>query len=140
MAHYEEPLDETKEIFETVISNAELNRFIDFKLLVNNKQKTVYVPPIKASDLLRHMTNYDVIIVINEAIFDQLDEEQKTMVAEECIAGVHFDTEKDKIVISKCDVQTYSGFLRKYGYEKYEVLHESIKTLYNVQNEEEAEA
>lgn len=140
MARYEEPFDDTKEIFETAISNAELSRFINFKLLINNKQKVIYNPPIKATDLVRHMTNYDVIIVINEHIFEQLTDEQKIMVAEESIAGIHFDTEKDKIVMNKFDVQTYSGVLRKYGYEKYEVLKESIKTLFTVQNEEEAEA
>lgn len=34
---------------------------------------------------------------------------------------------------------TFSGFLRKHGYEKYEVLLESIKTLYDAEKEEQAE-
>jgi hypothetical protein len=139
MARYEEPFDDTKEIFENVISNADLSRFINFKLLINNKQKEIY-KPIKANDLVKHMTNNDVVIIINERIFEQLNPEQKVMVAEESIAGVHFDAEKDKINFTKGDIQTYSGILRKYGYDKYEVLHESIKTLYNVEREEEAEA
>jgi len=139
MARYEEPFDDTKEIFENVISNADLSRFINFKLLINNKQKEIY-KPIKANDLVKHMTNNDVVIIINERIFEQLTDEQKVMVAEESIAGVHFDAEKDKINFTKGDIQTYSGILRKYGYDKYEVLHESIKTLYNVEREEEAEA
>lgn len=139
MARYEEPFDDTKEIFENIISNADLSRFINFKLLINNKQKEIY-KPIKANDLVKHMTNNDVVIIINERIFEQLNPEQKVMVAEESIAGVHFDAEKDKINFTKGDIQTYSGILRKYGYDKYEVLHESIKTLYNVEREEEAEA
>lgn len=139
MARYEEPFDDTKEIFENIISNADLSRFINFKLLINNKQKELY-KPIKANDLVKHMTNNDVVIIINERIFEQLNPEQKIMIAEESIAGVHFDAEKDKITFTKGDIQTYSGILRKYGYDKYEVLHESIKTLYNVEREEEAEA
>lgn len=34
---------------------------------------------------------------------------------------------------------TFSGLLRKYGYDKYEVLRESIKTLYDADKEEQAE-
>jgi hypothetical protein len=34
---------------------------------------------------------------------------------------------------------TYSGLLRRYGYEKYEVLTESIKTLYDAAKNEAIE-
>ena len=46
----------------------------------------------------------------------------------------------EKVIITKGDVVTYSGLLRKYGYDKYEVLRESIKTLYNAEKEETIEA
>jgi hypothetical protein len=91
----------------------------------------------KANDLIKHMTNNDIVIVINETIYDKLNLEQKIMVTEEALAGVHYDNEKEKVIITKGDVITYSLLLRKYGYEKYEVLRESIKTLYNVEKEEE---
>ncbi len=58
------------------------------------------------------------------------------MVAEESLAGVSFNYEKDKLDIKKGDVHTFSGFLKKYGHDRYEVLRESIKTLYNVKQEE----
>ena len=83
------------------------------------------------------MTNNDVVIIINENVYDKLTDDQKIMVTEESIAGIHYDDEKEKVIITKGDVQTYSGLLRKYGYEKYEVLRESIKTIYNAEKEEE---
>ena len=49
---------------------------------------------------------------------------------------MYFDTEKDKLEIKKGDVETFSGLLSKYGYDRYEVVRESIKTLYNVEKEE----
>jgi hypothetical protein len=85
------------------------------------------------------MTNEDIIILLNEQIFEQLDEEQKLMVVEELIARIYFDNEKDKISIVSPDVNTFSLLLRKYGYDKYEVLHESIKALFSQETETEAE-
>ena len=139
MARYEEPFDDTKEIFENIISNADLSRFINFKLLINNKQKELY-KPIKANDLVKHMTNNDVVIIINERIFEQLNPEQKIMIAEESIAGVHFDAEKDKITFTKGDIHTYSGILSKFGTEKYLKLCELIKLIYSQENDVEADS
>jgi hypothetical protein len=85
------------------------------------------------------MTNNDVVIVVNETIFDRLETSQQHMVAEEATAGIHYDLEKEKLIITKGDITTFSGLLRKHGYEKYEALRESIKTLYDADKEEKAE-
>lgn len=138
MAKYLEPFDETKEIFNTVFEAQMLDRYANFKVLADNRQKDIY-KVFKANDLVKHMTNNDVVIVINETIFDALPDDLKQMVAEEATAGIHFDLEKDKLIITKGDVQTYSGLLRHYGYEKYEVLTESIKTLYDAAKNEAIE-
>jgi len=136
MAKYLEPFDDTKEIYNQVITKANLDLNVSIKILVDNRQKDIY-RVFKANDLIKHMTNNDIIIVINETVYDRLTEEQRIMVTEESLAGIHFDNEKEKVIITKGDVQTYSGLLRRYGYEKYEVLKESIKTIYNAEKEEE---
>lgn len=135
MAKYEEPFDDTKEIFEGVILNAELDRYVNIKLLSDNKSKTI-TKVVKANPLLKFETKNDLYIFVNEQIFEQLEDWQKVIVAEEALAGVYFDTEKDKLEIKKGDVETFSGLLSKYGYDRYEVVRESIKTLYNVEKEE----
>ena len=38
MAKYEEPFKDTQEIFEEVIRNSDLDRYVSIKLLVDNKQ------------------------------------------------------------------------------------------------------
>ena len=52
------------------------------------------------------------------------------MAADEIIAGIHYDNEKDKLIITQPDIKTHSGVLSKYGYDRYEVLQESIRTLF----------
>tara|TARA_R100001510_G_C7633072_1_gene191656 strand:+ start:745 stop:1164 length:420 start_codon:yes stop_codon:yes gene_type:complete len=135
MAKYEEPFKDTQEIFDEVIRNSGLDRYINIKLLVDNKQKKKVAKPYKSPNLLKHETKNDVYIIINELIFEQLETWQKLMVAEEAIAGISFDTEKDKLEIKTGDISTFSGLLKKYGYERYEVVEESVKTLYNVERE-----
>jgi hypothetical protein len=138
MAKYTEPFDETREVFEKVITRQMLDLNVNFKILADNRQKDIYKIR-KADDLVKHMTNNDVVIVVNEAIYDKLDSTQQHMVAEEATAGIHYDLEKEKLIIKKGNVTTFSTLLRKYGYDKYEVLLESIKTLYDADKEEQAE-
>ena len=138
MAKYTEPFDDTKELFEEVIIKQQLDLNVNFKVLADNRQKDIY-KIFKANDLVKHMTNNDVVIVVNETIFDRLETSQQYMVAEEATAGIHYDLEKEKLIITKGDITTFSGLLRNHGYEKYEALRESIKTLYDADKQEKAE-
>ena len=136
MAKYEEPFEDTQSIFNGVIQLAELDRMINIKLLTDNKSKTI-TKLKKADELLKYESGgNDLYIFINEEIFLQLEDWQQLIVAEEALAGVYFNSEKDKLEVKKGDVETFSGLLQKYGYERYEVVRESIKTLYNVEKEE----
>jgi hypothetical protein len=77
---------------------------------------------------------------LNEKIFEQLTPEQRRIVVEESLAGIHYDTENDKLVITKADVVTFSGILSKYSFDVWNVLQESVKTLYNAEKQAEDEA
>lgn len=136
MANFEEVFEDTQELFNTFVDQIDNLREVNIKILANNRLKEIG-KVIKASDLLKHMTNEDVIILLNETLFEQLSDEQKEMVIEELTAQIYFDSEKSKITIIKPDVNTFSLLLRKYGYDKYETLHESIKALF-AQAEENA--
>ena len=138
MSRYEESSNDIKLIFNEVLIKAGLNDVINVKCLCDNRQKTIFKLQ-KTTPLLKFETNNDIYIIVNEKVYDQLDNFQKYMVAEESVAGISFNFEKDKMEVRKSDVQTFSGFLRNYGYDKYEVLCESIKTIYNKEQEEEAE-
>ena len=75
------------------------------------------------------MTDYDVIIQVNEPIFDQLQEDQKEYVVKDLLACIIYDMEKDKLSIAQPDVTTFSGVLRQYDIDTYLGIKESIVTL-----------
>lgn len=138
MAKFEEVFQDTQSLFNNFMSQIDNLSGVNIKILAQNRLKEIG-KVVKANDLVKHMTNEDIIILLNEQIFEQLDGEQKLMVVEELIARIYFDDEKDKISIVSPDVNTFSLLLRKYGYDKYEVLHESIKALFSQEAETEAE-
>ena len=128
MAKFEEVYQETTDIFKTHITNSNIPQFIKIKLLSNNTIKD-FGTVTKSQDIVKFMTDYDVIIQINETIFDQLEEEQKEYVVKDLLAHIVYDMEKDKLSISPADVTTFSGVLRQYNIDTYLGIKESIVTL-----------
>jgi hypothetical protein len=138
MAKFEQPFEDTKAIFDGLIVNADLDRNVTIEVLVNNRQKEIY-KLVKTNDLTKYKTNVDVFVVINETVFDQLGDVQKVIIADEALAGIHYDMEKDKLVISKTDFSTFSGLLQKYGAEQCIELKELIKLIYSQERNSEVE-
>lgn len=138
MSKYEESSSDINLIFNECLIKAGLNDVVKVKCLCDNRQKTIFKLQ-KSNPLLKFETNNDVYIIVNEKVFDQLVDWQRHMVAEESIAGISFNFEKDKMEIRKGDRHTFSGLLRNYGYDKYDIVCESIKTIYNKEQEAEAE-
>lgn len=139
MAKYREPFEDTEELFKTVLSETGLERLVNVTVLSQDNLKEI-TKVSKANDLIKHMTQYDVVVLINEIIFDQLTDDQKRIVVEEAISHISYDSENDKLSISKPDFVAHSGVLRKFGFETLQTLRESIKALYQAQKEEEDES
>ena len=139
MAKFEEPFEDTQDLYNEVIKAAGLDQYVNITILVNNKAKELFKIN-KANDLLKHRTGDDIIIVLNEKIFEGLTEEQRRIVIEESLASIHYDMENDKLIITKPDVVTFSGVLAKHTFDKWEALRESIKTLYAAEKQVEDEA
>tara|TARA_R110000824_G_scaffold339530_1_gene526056 strand:- start:4091 stop:4543 length:453 start_codon:yes stop_codon:yes gene_type:complete len=128
MAKFEEVYEETIDVFKTHITKSNIPSFIKIKLLSNNTLKD-FGSVTKSQDIIKFMTDYDVIIQINEPIFDQLQEDQKEYVVKDLLAHVVYDMEKDKLSIAQPDVTTFSGVLRQYDIDMYIGIKESIVTL-----------
>lgn len=128
MAKFEEVYEETLDVFKTHITKSNIPSFIKIKLLSNNTLKD-FGSVTKSQDIIKFMTDYDVIIQINEPIFDQLQEDQKEYVVKDLLAHVVYDMEKDKLSIAQPDVTTFSGVLRQYDIDMYIGIKESIVTL-----------
>ena len=128
MAKFEEVYQETIDVFKTHITKSNIPSFIKIKLLSNNTIKD-FGSVTKSQDIIKFMTDYDVIIQINESIFDQLGEDQKEYVVKDLLAPIVYDMEKDKLTIVQPDVTTFSGVLRQYDIDMYIGIKESIVTL-----------
>jgi hypothetical protein len=138
MANYLEVSEETKKVFGSVLDNTSIPKFVEFELLSNNKQKFLY-KIMKLNDLVERLTDgINFVVVINEEIFDKLTPEQQKIALDECLAGISVN-ENDVISLEKPDFSTYAGVLQKYGHEDIIVLHESIKSLYDVKKQKEEE-
>jgi hypothetical protein len=143
MAEFYEPHEDTMSIFNGVIGNKDLARTVRIAIRSNNRQKEIYTVQ-KSSELMKAETNKEVYIVVNELIFEKLEEIHQVLVAEEAVTAIVYDFEKDKLSLKKGDVGltkrgAFSGILEKFGSDMYNVVQESIKTLYNAKQEEEKE-
>jgi len=138
MARYEEPFEDTTDLYNKYIERAGITQFINITVLTNNKAKDIYKVN-KANELLRYRTGDDIIIVINENVLDKLDEADKEMIIEESISSIHYNLEKDKIEITRPDVVTFSGILSKHGFDKWNRVRETIKLIFESEKQTENE-
>jgi hypothetical protein len=129
MAKFEEVFEDTLELFQKHIDESSIPKFLKIKILSNNNLKKDFGVVSKSQDIVKYMTDYDIIIQVNEPIFDQLENTQKEYIVSDLLAQIVYDMDKDKVSIVKPDVNTFSGVLRKYGIDTYLSIKESISVL-----------
>ena len=139
MAKYEAPYDDTLDLYNQLIERAGLSNYLNITILVDNKQKKITAVK-KCSESEKYKTGDDVNIIINQTLLDQLQPDQIQIVMEESLAGIHYNTEKDKLETTNPDVITYSGVLAKFGFDKWNVVRESIITLQQAEKQQEDES
>ncbi len=138
MATFLEALEETTNLFDDLIIKAQLKQFVKFKILVNDKLKEIGKVG-KANDITKHLTDIDVVVVVNEQIFEQLEPSQKMIIAEELLAGVSFNQENGKVTINKPDFITFSGIAVKYGIENVAKTKDLISLMFKQKEDAEAD-
>ena len=129
MAKFEEVYEDTLTLFQKHIDQTSIPRMVKIKILSNDAIKKEFGKVSKTNDIVKFMTDYDVVIQVNEPIFDQLDDKQKEYVVRDLLAQIVYDMEKDKISIVSHDITTFSGVLRNYDIDTYLSIKESIITL-----------
>ena len=137
MAKFEEVYEDTMKLFNLHIGDSNIPTIVKIKVLSNEGIKELPGKVSKAADIVKFMTKYDVIIQINEPIFDQLGDEQKDYIVKDLLAQIYYDMDKDKLNILKPDVSTFSGVLRQYDIDQYLGIKDSIASLIAKKKEEE---
>ena len=136
MAKYEQVFEDTQAIFSQKILDAGLDRYMTVIILATNQSKKIYNIQ-KANEITSFRTGDDVYIFVNDLIFEQLTPEQQNIIAEEAVGEISFDTEKDKILITKANFAANEKIIDKYTYDVLKVVRESVKSLYQKRKEEE---
>ena len=130
MAKFDELFDDVQEVFDNAVNRTTLERQVKIKIVANDKLKEIY-KVVKTNDLTKYLSDdIDVVIIVNQVIFDQLEDDMKDIVADEALAYINFDPEKDKVTLGKTDLNTFTPILKKYGFEAYEQVQEVIKSLF----------
>ena len=131
MAAWADPSDETiKDITEVLISTG-LDNAVDTKIIANNDQKGKVITLKKAQPFIKFAFGYELIVIINEDIYDELPTLQQRLCIEEALSGAYHNGEN--LVVGQPDLKTFHGFLDKHGYDQFKVLEESVKSLYDAQ-------
>jgi len=123
-------LKETEDLFSNVLDATSIPKSIRFELIASNDMKEVGKVS-KANEILKYMTEIDIVVLINETIFDRLGDDQKKMVIEELLAQVFWDSNSGKIKLIKPDVNTFSLLIKKYGIDFYLGVKDSIASVLN---------
>lgn len=123
-------LKETEDLFSNVLDATSIPKSIRFELIASNDMKEVGKVS-KANEILKYMTEIDIVVLINETIFDKLGDDQKKMVIEELLAQVFWDSNSGKIKLIKPDVNTFSLLIKKYGIDFYLGVKDSIASVLN---------
>lgn len=135
MSKYKVPFESTTDLYSQAMLTAGLTGNVTITVSSLDTSKDIYKVK-KTSDWEKYRTGDDVVIFLNEKIFDKLPEPQRVLVVEESLASIVYDIENDKILINKPDVITYSGLLRKHTFETWNIMRESVKSLYALEKVE----
>ena len=101
---------------------------VEFKLLHNPQLKEAYELK-KQSDLVSYLADgINMVLIINEDVFDKLTDEQKKILLEEALNGILVN-DSDKIIVEKPDFSTHTGILQKHGVETMVSLKETVKAI-----------
>jgi hypothetical protein len=129
MAKFEEVGEDTIALFNTHIEKSYIPRNVKIKIVSNDKIKKEFGKVNKAQDIVKFLTDYDVVIQINEPIFDLLEDVQQEYIVRDLLSQISYDMDKDKINIIQHDINTSSVVLRNYTIDTYLSIKESIVTL-----------
>jgi hypothetical protein len=90
---------------------------IDIKPILLKKSKKEVGLVLKGNDLTELFTGSDSIVAIAlyQKAFEEVDEETQNLWIESLLNQVSYDMEKDKIVITKPELNIGIGTYRKYG-------------------------
>ena len=142
MAKYSRELDEAleKKVKELASAAGLREQGITIEPIALNSKKS-YGEVIKANELVTLFTGDSdmVCVAINERLFLELDDQSQTVLIESLLSQIWYDDEKDKIVITKPELNVGLGMYHKYKEVAVQKLELAYYTLQQIEDKKKAE-
>ena len=142
MSKYSRDLDEKyeKRVKELVATTHLRECGVTIEPIRLNSKKS-YGEVVKANELVQLFTGDDhmICLAINEELFDTLDDQTTTVLIESLLSQVGYDSEKDKIILTKPEISVGIGMLNKYkevAVQKIEAAYYGLQQLEQKKKEE----
>lgn len=103
--------------FKDIVSKKSIPVDLKFRFLGATKQKTL-IQLSKVSDKYQFITKSDILISINEDLYDKFDEESIDILFSQEIDKISVNMKTGNVTLNKPDLTTFSGIVNKYGIEK----------------------
>lgn len=110
--------DVSKYFFNIFDKQTTLGHYVTVKLL-NNDQLKHLIEVKKFTEPVAYLLNKEILISINEKVFDLLEDKQRELLILEALQSIEYDSEKDQLKLATPDVQTYSPIIKKYTIDTY---------------------
>jgi hypothetical protein len=106
---------ETQEFFDKLISKISLPYDLKYLLIHADRQKQI-IKLHKLNEMMSFALNYDVVISVNENLFDAIDDDtvREILFLQE-IDKITVNLETGKITFIRPDVITFSSLINRYG-------------------------
>lgn len=98
------------------INKTQYTEAVKFEFISDSEAKEL-ITIKKISDTYKFLLERDILVIINEDLFDKFDEINKKLLIEEEISKIQVNYETDKIKIGKADFITNIRTITKYGIE-----------------------
>ena len=116
MSKYYELSSETIETFNNIVKSKSIALELSF-VFVGAEQKQL-IKINKLADQFVFLLNKQIMVTINDELMAKFDEESIKILMEQEIDKISFDINTSKLKMLKTDVNTFSGIVNKYSYEK----------------------
>lgn len=142
MAKYSRELDEAleKKVKDLAAAAGLREQGITIEPIALNSKKS-YGEVIKANELVTLFTGDSdmVCVAINERLFLELDDQSQNVLIESLLSQVWYDSEKEKIMINKPELQVGLGMYHKYKEIAVQKLELAYYTLQQLEERKKAE-
>lgn len=114
---YKELGEDIKDLFMNVFDSKSFALPIGFRFVYDTKLKQV-VQIKKFPPVYNFLLNKEVLVLVNEDLFDKMDEDLQRILFEQEIDKIGFNPKNGNIVMQKPDIITFSPLIKKHGAEK----------------------